>query len=100
MPSDKRSEIVVNNNTVFLNSSSSKVAKSDLEPKTFLKPLYFVLPDGKVFVDKKIPENIGNFPAFSENSDFSPKYFTDLHKLISSFDNYNHLGARVPLPHS
>ena len=72
----------------------------DLPPKSFLRPLYFVLPGGQLFIDKQIPEKFDKPHIFMENEEFPPKYFTDLHFYVASFGTYNHLGARIPIPHS
>ena len=75
-------------------------ALKDLPPRTFLKASYFALPDGNIFIDKYIPEKFGVIPVFKENLRYPPQYFVDLHNKVSSFNTYNHLGARVSLPHN
>ena len=76
-----------------------RAAPTDLPPRTYLKPLYFSLPDGLIFVDKHLPDNT-LFSPFNANQDFPPEHFSNLHNHIKSFNVYNHLGARVKLPHS
>ena len=76
-----------------------RAAPTDLPPRTYLKPLYFSLPDGLIFVDKHLPDNT-LFSPFNANQDFPPEHFSNLHTHIKSFNVYNHLGARVKLPHS
>ena len=83
------------------NSSQSLLSgSSDIPPKIFLKPLYFALPDGKIFLDKHIPKKYDKTPVLCKNIDYPPEYFVSLHFCISSFNTYNHLGARMPLPHN
>ena len=50
-------------------------------------------------MDKHLPENSEFLQCYS-NPYFPPEYFTNLHDHIKSFNAYNHLGARVKLPHS
>ena len=63
--------------------------------KTFLKPLYFVLNDGSVFIDKKLPSDF----IFTKNSLFSSSYFIELFKKVVSHGNFNFNGARIKLKH-
>ena len=74
-------------------------APLDIPSKTFLKPLYFVLPDGSIFHDRKIPSSIDHFGNFQENLAFPKDYFVNLHKCVKSYDNYNYAGARLKLEH-
>ena len=54
-----------------------------------------------VFIDRKIPEQFDkNPPKFIFNSEFSPGYFVELHHYVSSFGQYNYLGARTRLKHN
>ena len=73
-------------------------AKPDIAKGTFLKPCYFVLNDGSVFIDKLLPKNDSYF--LRKWPKFDSKYFIDLNMRVSVHNNYNHLGARVPLVHS
>ena len=59
-------------------------AKPDIVAGTFLSPLYFVLKDSSIFMDKKLP----SLCTFSENSDFGNDYFLSLHNQITSFNTY------------
>ena len=74
-------------------------APTDISPRTYLKPLYFSLPEGLIFVDKLLPEN-PDFLLCKSNKDFPPEYFTNLYNHIKSFNVFNHLGARVTLSHN
>ena len=74
-------------------------AKMDIQKGTFLKPCYFVLNNGFVFQDKSLPNPDPSY-SFSKKSKYDQNYFVDLHFYISSFNKYNHLGARKPLVHS
>ena len=53
--------------------------------KIFLKPLYFALPDGKIFLDKHIPKKYDIPPVLCKNTEYPPEYFVDLHFYISSW---------------
>ena len=75
-------------------------APMDIPAKTFMHPVYFVLPDGSVFLDKKIPKKLDLPIEFFENSVFDRNYYVNLHDIVSSFGNYNYAGARIPLGHS
>ena len=76
--------------------SITSPAKEDILPGTYLSPLYFVLKDGFVFMDKKLPKPF----TFSENSEFGIAYFLSLYKQVSSLKTFNYIGARVKLSHS
>ena len=66
-----------------------------------MKSLYFVLPCGSVFRDKKIPQKYDLSPPFlKESSEFSKQYFVNLHEKVASYGNYNYAGARNVLLHS
>ena len=73
-------------------------ASRDLEKVTHLKPIYFVLDNGLVFTDKLLPDP--SSPLTSDNLQFSKEFYVDLHFKVSSFNTYNHLGARIALQHS
>ena len=73
-----------------------KPALKDIPEGTYLKPLYFVLNNGAVFIDKKLPTEIG----FKTNLEFSSSYFTDLFTKVSSLNTFNYNGARIKLSHS
>ena len=73
-------------------------APRDLEKGSFLKPIYFVLDNGLVFTDKLLPDPMS--PLLSDTQLFSKDYYINLHSEVSSFNTYNHLGARIPLKHS
>ena len=73
-------------------------APKDLEKGSFIKPIYFVLDNGLVFTDKLLPEP--SSPLVSEKPRFSQDYYIDLYSKVTRFDNYNHLGARIPLEHT
>ena len=76
-------------------------ATLDIPMKTFLKPEYFVLPDGSVFTDRKIPEAFDpKPPKFCANPVFSPDYFVELHHTVASYNQYNFAGARIKLKHN
>ena len=68
-----------------------------------LSSSYFILPGGKVFVDKKLPYSSSNI---APNPNFPIDYFMSMHQaVISDNINYspgtpNHCGARVTLRHS
>ena len=70
----------------------------DLPKGKFLTSIYFVLNNGLVFTDKVLPDP--SKPLISKNIKYSSNYYTDLFIKVSSFNTYNHLGARVPLKHS
>ena len=80
--------------------SSSSQAPLDIPINTFLSCQYFVLPNGLVFVDRKIPQIYEKPYSFSENVEFSSSYFVNLHENVKLYGNYNFLGARVKLQHS
>ena len=72
-------------------------APFDIPPKTFLKPIYFVLPCGSVFSDQKIPPVFDvNPPILEESFNFPCSYFVDLYDQILSYGTYNFAGARIP----
>ena len=75
-------------------------APMDIPPTTFLAPSYFVLPDGSVFVDRKIPENLCDSLTFQENPLFGTNYYVELHNKVLLYDNYNYAGARISLLHN
>ena len=85
--------------TVF-NHKNIKISQNnpseDISPGTYLSPLYFVLKDGSVFIDKKLPSPC----YFTENSEFGIDYFLSLHRRVSSFNTFNYNGARIKLSHS
>ena len=70
----------------------------DIPKGKFLKSIHYVLNNGLVFTDKLLPDP--SKPLISNNIKFNSNYYTDLYFRISSFNTYNHLGARVPLEHS
>ena len=74
-------------------------APLDIPINTFLPFQYFVLPDGLVFVDRKIPAKFDKPFTYSENLDFPMQYFVDLHEKVSRFGTYNFAGARIKLDH-
>ena len=58
-------------------------ALMDIPVKMFLQPLYFMLPCGSVFVDKKIPTDFDNSPPhFKESPEYPKSYFVELHKNV------------------
>ena len=70
-------------------------ALPDIPSNIYMKSLYFVLPCGSVFKDKKIPQKYDLNPTFfKESSEFSKQYFVNLHKTVASYGNYNYAGAR------
>ena len=71
-------------------------APKDLKDGSYLHPVYFVLNDGSVFVDKKLPVSFN----FDRNVRFDSNYFIDLHRKVSSLETYNFNGARISLAHS
>ena len=73
-------------------------APKDLEKGTYLKPLYFVLDNGQVFHDKLLPDPVDKLTL--DFIKYSREYYIDLHYNVSSYQNYNHLSARIPLNHS
>ena len=70
----------------------------DLAKGTYLKPIYFVLNDCSVFFDKLLPKP--SFTLLPDNLAFTTDYYDDLHFKVSLFNNFNHLGACIPLKHS
>ena len=77
---------------------TSLLCPKDLEKGKYLKPIYFVLNNGLVFSDKLLPDPL--LQLTPDNITFTPDYFVNLHYSVSSFNTYNHLGARIPLKHS
>ena len=69
----------------------------DLKKGTFLKPLYYVLNNGQVFVDRLLPDPT---EPLTSDAKMSREYFINLHFSVSNHNNYNHLGARKALSHS
>ena len=51
-----------------------------------------------MFIDKLLPDPSSQLTPRAPN--FSKEYYVQLHYHVSSFNDYNHLGARVPLQHS
>ena len=51
-----------------------------------------------MFTNKLLPDP--SKPLTSNNTKFKSNDYTDLYFKVSSFNTYNHLGARVPLEHS
>ena len=78
--------------------SDVTIAPSDLKKGPYLKPLFYVLDNGSVFHDKLLPQP--SFKLIPDNLQFDKEYYVDLHLKVSSFNTYNHLGARIPLKHS
>ena len=70
--------------------------KKNILPGKFLKPLYFVLNDGSVFIDKYLPSDF----KFRENQQFDSSYFLSLHRAVSSLKTFNFNGARIRLKHN
>ena len=70
----------------------------DLDKVSHLKPIYFVLDNGLVFIDKLLPDPSSQLIPRAPN--FSKDYYVQLHYHVSSFNDYNYLGAHVPLQHS
>ena len=64
----------------------------------YLKPLYYVLNNGSVFHDKLLSDP--NIRLIPDKLQFNKDYYVNLHLNVSSFNNYNHLGARISLKHS
>ena len=72
-----------------------------------LKSAFFYLNNGKIFVDKHLPDPE---PAFLSrlipHSKYSPEYFTALYSLVAApgtsypANTYNFCGARIPLVHT
>ena len=75
-------------------------APRDIPEKTFLPLSYFVLPEGNIFIDRKIPSKYDKPVVFNKNASFSPEYFVNLSLAVQQFGTYNHLGARIRLEHS
>ena len=80
--------------------SSSNLAPRDIPEKTFLPFSYFVLPEGNIFIDRKIPSKYDKPVVFNKNESFSSDYFVNLSVAVKQFGTYNHLGARIRLEHS
>ena len=70
-------------------------APRDVPEGTKLHNLYFVLNNGMVFNDKKLPSDF----TFKENEHYSINYFLDLHNRVSSLKNFTFCGAREKLAH-
>ena len=59
-----------------------------------------MLPEGYVFIDRKIPSKYDIPVNFNKNVSFSSEYFVNLSLKVKEFGTYNHLGARIKLQHS
>ena len=72
-----------------------------------LKPAFFYLHDGNIFIDKHLPDPGPTFLSrLSSNKDFPRDYFVALHHLVAAPGisypamTYNFQGAKIPLSHS
>ena len=74
-------------------------APLDLPENVFMKNQYFVLPNGLVFIDKKIPQKYDKPFSFEQNTNYPINYFVELHNRVSDFGVFNCLGARIKLNH-
>ena len=81
-----------------------KPVKTEIKVST-LKTAIFYLNDGKLFLDKHLPDPDPKHRLIS-NQRFPPDYFTALHSLVSApgdnypANTYNYLGARISLKHT
>ena len=85
---------------------ANKPVKPEIKVST-LKSALFYLNDGKIFVDKHLPDPTPTFLSrLVPNIRFSSEYFTALHSLVSApgdnypANTYNFKGARIPLAHT
>ena len=81
-----------------VNSFDFSECPKDIVKVNSLKPIYFILNNGLVFIDKLLPD-----PSVSLLSDlqhFTSSYYVNLHFQVKNYNTYNHLGARLPLEHS
>ena len=71
-----------------------------------LKSSMFYFPDGKIFMDKTLPDPEPSFYQYVPNDRFSPDYFTGLHNLVNApgphypEGTYNYFGAKISLVHT
>ena len=97
--SESPSGSIVSSNTKVSETGIVAPAPLDLPQNIFMNNQYFVLPNGMVFIDKKIPKKYDQLCLFTPNMNFSTDYFVDLHSKVAEFGVFNYLGARIKLVH-